>query len=1140
VTYGLELDLFDSRRVGFRLQRLEVYNWGTFDGRVWAVGLDGDSGLLTGDIGSGKSTLVDAVTTLLVAPQRISYNKAAGAELRERTLASYVLGHYKSERSQEGSSAKPVALRSANSYSVLLAVFRNEALGQSVTLAQVFWFRDNGGQPSRMYVVADREASIAADFAGFGADIAALRRRLRESEASLHDSYSKYAADFRRRFGIEHAQALELFHQTVSMKSVGNLTEFVRQHMLEPPQVKDRIDGLINHFEDLTKAHDAVLTAKEQVAALEPLVAGLDQHAAAAQRAEHGRALRDCLHGHIVARRLALLQRRGQRLAAELDGLRSRRDALAHRHAAAQNDEVDLQTALRSQGGDRLAALEADINAAAVDRDKKRRAAEDYQRLCRQVGLDPARDEASFAEQHRRIAALAGQTQARQDELLNQRSELAVTDRELRTRLDEVIAELKGLAERDSNIDQRMVALRAALCTALGLGAEQLPFAGELLRVDDADWEPAAERLLHGFALSLLVPERHYPAVARWVDDTDLRGRLVYYRVRGGSRGRRVTDPRSLVHKLAVKPGSPHTEWLRAEVARRFDLVCARTPAAEHAITRKGQIKSGGQRHEKDDRRRLGDRRDYVLGWDNAAKRRALEEERDGLTRSADASTARLRTLTQESGSLITRTQQLAVLADRRDFADIDWGSQVARIESLTAELESLRAASDTLRELDRRLGEVRAAKAELAQKLTSAEQAIGGVQQRIATDTALAEQLRAEDVPAVPDDLRGELEELEQQHSGAHGLSIEGCEATERRIRDAVQAGIDAQARQMERASERILRDMNSFRTRWPLASQEMDAAVEAGGEYRDALQRLRTDDLPRFEANFKRQLNVNAIREVVGFRTALEAAREDIARRVDTINTSLRDIDYQPHTYIRLESTPTADADVREFRTQLRACTEDTVTGSDDDRYSEAKFLQVKQIVSRFQGRDGRSEQDRRWTAKVTDVRNWFTFAASERLRADDSEHEHYSDSGGKSGGQKEKLAYTILAASLANQFGLVSGETHSRTFRFVVIDEAFGRGSDESARFGLELFKRLQLQLLVVTPLQKIHIIEPYVSHVGYVHNQGGTTSMVRNLTIEAYRDEKAARKHRDQPPTRGPREQGAAQPQHHDPPSARPQR
>ena len=150
--------------------------------------------------------------------------------------------------------------------------------------------------------------------------------------------------------------------------------------------------------------------------------------------------------------------------------------------------------------------------------------------------------------------------------------------------------------------------------------------------------------------------------------------------------------------------------------------------------------------------------------------------------------------------------------------------------------------------------------------------------------------------------------------------------------------------------------------------------------------------------------------------------------------------------------------------------------------------------------------TELDRRWTSKVTDVRNWYSFAASERWREDNKEHEHYADSGGKSGGQKEKLAYTVLAASLAYQFGLDWNATRTRSFRFVVIDEAFGRGSDESARYGLKLFGELHLQLLVVTPLQKIHVIEPFVQSVGFVHNEDGKLSRLRNLTIAEYRDEK----------------------------------
>lgn len=134
----LDLDFATDGLPGFRLDRLEVLGWGTFDRAVWRFDLDGRTALLTGDIGSGKSTLVDALTTLLLPAQRISYNKAAGADTRERSLRSYVLGHYKSERNEVTGTSRPVALRDHRSHSVLLARFRHDQLDQTVTLAQVF------------------------------------------------------------------------------------------------------------------------------------------------------------------------------------------------------------------------------------------------------------------------------------------------------------------------------------------------------------------------------------------------------------------------------------------------------------------------------------------------------------------------------------------------------------------------------------------------------------------------------------------------------------------------------------------------------------------------------------------------------------------------------------------------------------------------------------------------------------------------------------------------------------------------------------------------------------------------------------------------------------------------------------------
>lgn len=1108
-----ELDLFGPQEAGFRLDRFEVYNWGTFDGQVWSLELGGRNGLLTGDIGSGKSTLVDGLTTLLVAPARLSYNKAAGADARERSLTSYVLGHYKTERGESATRGRAVALRGPEHYSTLLAVFTNAALGQTVSLAMFAWHRETASTPERMYVVADRRLAISTDFAGFSGSVPTLRRRLRESGASLHDTYPPYASDFRRRMGIPGAGALDLFHQTVSMKSVGNLTEFVRTHMLDPTDMSGRIGNLIAHVDDLTRAHDAVLAAKAQVGALTPIAADLDAHAEASRAARHARELRDALRGHMDDRRIDLLDARVREQQDALAVEEGRERDLGAELGDARAQEAELRLAIREHGGGRLAQLQHDLELHTRARERKQRDAGQHIDLCRSLDLASPDSAAGLA---RLLASLDDlENRARNDRasIDNDTTESAVQRKELRAREAQLRDELRGLSTRDTNIDGRMIAVREQLCTAVGLAPTDLPFVGELLRVTDAQWEPAAERLLHGFGLSLLVADRHYRAVSEWVDRTNLRGRLVYFRVRGTARTPEPDDERSLVFKLEVKPSHEFSPWLSAEVNRRFDLVCASTSEefreSANSLTIRGQVKSAGQRHEKDDRYPLGDRSRYVLGWDNTAKRAALAKD-------LDAASARITTLEQQldrlrglRDGLDQRLQAIGLLARVTDFADLDWRSEVARVADIQAEIAELHSSSDVLADLHRRLEQRSHQVRDLEGRLARLQQRVGALKERMERDQHDLEDLRGTPRPEIPAGDRALLDERVAAAVDERGLTLATAESVERRIRDELQHEAEKFDKRASAAAERAIRAMAAFRGSWPLLTAEMDASVEAGREYRELLQRLVADDLPRFEADFKEQLNVNAIREVVGFSSALAAAHGEIARRVGHINDSLAEIDYQDGTYIHLEVATTTDADVREFRNDLRACTEGAALGSGDDQYSEAKFLEVKRIVSRLAGRPGRAEEDRRWRERVTDVRTWSTFAASERRREDESVVEHFTDSSGKSGGQKEKLAYTILAASLANQFGLIRGETHTRTYRFVVIDEAFGRGSDESARFALELFARLDLQLLVVTPLQKIHIIEPHVNHVGFVHNEGGHTSKLRNLTIETYRAERAHR-------------------------------
>ncbi|WP_200248756.1 ATP-binding protein [Thiococcus pfennigii] len=1114
---SLALDFVgDDSRVGFRLATLEVLNWGTFDKRVWRLQLDGRNGLLTGDIGSGKSTLVDALTTLLVPAQRVAYNKAAGAEARERSLRSYVLGHYKSERNEVTGSARPVALRDASCYSVILGVFRNEGYDQAVTLAQVFWLKDPQGQPARLFVAAERAMAIAEDFSGFGPDIGALRKRLRASGCDLFDSFPPYGAWFRRRFGIEHEQALELFHQTVSMKSVGNLTDFVRSHMLEPFDVGSRILALIHHFDDLDRAHQAVLKAKRQIELLAPLVADGQRHAALTAEIAAFRDGRDALRpyfarlkGELLERRLALLGQEAERLDAQIERLGAQRDG--ERGAV-----TELERALRDNGGDRLERLADEIRRQEQEQAQRRQRAERYGDLLARIDEAPPGDEAAFIAQRQSIGARAESLRGRIADLTNREREEDFAFRKGREERDALADEIESLRRRRSNIDTAQIRIREALCGALSIAEDELPFAGELIQVreDERDWEGAAERLLRGFGLSLLVPDAHYRAVADWVDREHLRARLVYFQVRPKRRPHGAgLHPQSLVRKLAIKPDSPHYEWLDQELRSRFDVACC--DSAEQfrrearAITRAGQIKDPTGRHEKDDRSRIDDRSRYVLGWSNADKLRALRDRLASLETDLAATGRRMSEIQQARQQLQDRLEALARLEDFTRYAEIDWQSLAREIAALAEERARLEAASDTLQELGRQLQAARERLTELESHLTDAVGRRGGVKTKIETAQEQRGQARAiSDSVPLDEAQTARLEGWRREALGEHQLSVESCDNREQEVRKWLQDRIDAEDHRLKRLNERLIRAMAAFKDEFKAETVEMDVSLAALGEYERLLDGLQQDDLPRFEARFKELLNVNTINEIANFNAQLARERETIKERVERINQSLQAIDYDPGRFIKLVAQPSPDAEIRDFQQDLRACTEGALTGSGDEQYSETKFLQVKAIIDRFRGREGLPDVDKRWTAKVTDVRNWFLFSASERWRADDAEYEHYSDSGGKSGGQKEKLAYTVLAASLAYQFGLEWGAVRSRSFRFVVIDEAFGRGSDESAQYGLRLFQQLNLQLLIVTPLQKIHIIEPFVASVGFVHNEGGQDSRLRCLTIEEYRAQKAA--------------------------------
>ena len=748
---------------------------------------------------------------------------------------------------------------------------------------------------------------------------------------------------------------------------------------------------------------------------------------------------------------------------AELDNLGAERE----RHQARLTDLDATLIGLREQqralevqqaghGGSRLAEIARHIPEAEKTAETRLEKATRWSKLLAQAGLDPVETAEQFAVRRREIGAAA--TAANRDLAAwqNRVTEAAVELQRLTDEANDVNTELVSLRQHKNNIPKRNLDLRQRMCDELGLPADSLPFAGELIAVrdDQRDWEGAAERLLHGFALSILVPDQHYRAVSDWINERHLGARVVYYRVAEPAVRMALPSwgPNALAAKLDIKD-TPFASWLEHELAHRADHECVAAMAEfrrlPKAITKTGQVKEKGGRHEKDDRRRIDDRSTYVLGWSNERKIDALIDHARGINAQLDV--VRGAQTEQKKGQEAAQERKIVLvrLDETREFSELDWQSLVNQIEDLKAERDRLKSASAELAKLTAALESVGQRIDAADQERSAAQTALGGVLTQISDAERVLREVAAvlaEDRCAAARVLFDGIARLLDQSGQPRPATASACDKAENVAAATISELANRRNERMSRLATTIVRAMGEFRRQYPVETNELSDSVESADGYRELHKRLVNDDLPRFTEQFKTYLNQNTIRDIAGFQSSLNKQAELIRMRIDTINKSLYGVDYNDGRYIRLEPLPSPHADIRDFRADLRACTDDAVSGEDSDHYSEQKFLQVSRIIERFRGREGLTEADRRWTRFVTDVRNWYTFAASERYREDDTEYEHYADSGGKSGGQKEKLAYTILAASLAYQFKLEWGAAKSRTFRFAVIDEAFGRGSDE----------------------------------------------------------------------------------------------
>lgn len=1064
----------------YRMRRLQVFNWGTFSG-LHDIPIAEEGFLFVGRSGSGKSTVLDALSALLAPPQWLVFNAAAreGEKGRhDRHWVSYIRGAWADQTDNDSGEIASQYLRTGTTWSALAVEYANLA-GQSVSLVQILWLRGSASRAADVrhhFMVSERPFNIATELKEFDLDLRNLKHKL--SDVRHFETFSAYGEHFRRLLGIESEMALKLLHKTQSAKNLGDLNSFLRDYMLDRPPTFEVAERMVKEFAELDAAHQAVVTARRQVNTLRP---ARDDHRKFLSNSEQLVRLEELRAGVDAYRdrcKVKLLDEEIERLRTQdqgLEGEERRQQEMLDNH---KTQLALLEAEHREQGGARIQELERDKKSAEQQRDDRMAKRRQAETVCKTLGRslpDTPQGFAELAAEARGILEGRREANRRADE---QRDALNVRLREAEKSFSETRREVEAMQRQPSNIPAHMLDLRRQLTTALGLPESDLPFAGELIEVrkEAAEWRGAAERVLRGFALSLLVEERHYAAVSSYVNETRLNQRLVYHRVAADTTTS-TTQPVqswSLVNKLLLKDNA-YRPWLDAELRRRFDYACVDNMRdfrqAERAVTREGQVRHGKSRHEKDDRRPIDDPHGWVLGFDNREKRRLYEE--------------RAQQFAEEIGRLKRELEQLEADREKREerlmacqslanlqWQEIDVASVLDRIHALDKMLAEFRDGNRILKELGERIMQQRT-------KLKEAEDALNATRAERIVVKKQIDQYGHE-----LDELRLQLQsdvltDYQQQGLKARFEAIDKPKNLESQ-RTAVERGIVEEIKTLQAEQgdlkQAIEKCFSRFLGEWREHAGDLDDTLDSAPDFMSLLERLEHDGLPKHEQRFFDMLKEQSTENLAALNTHLAEARKEIRERMDSVNDSLSHAEFGHGTHLEIRVSDRYLPEVRAFREQVKQVLDNAWLT--DVEGAEARFGILRELVNKL----GSAESEpQRWRELVLDVRQHVEFMGREYDMAG-QEVEIYRTGAGKSGGQREKLATTCLAAALRYQLG--GSDSGLPLYAPVVLDEAFGKADNEFTELAMKIFTNFGFQMIVATPLKSVMTLEPFIGGACFV--------------------------------------------------------
>lgn len=1093
------LQLLDGAAEQFRLTRIQTFNWGTFSD-VFDFPIPEEGYLFVGPSGSGKSTVLDAHAALLTPPRWVDFNVAAREAERngkDRSVMTYVRGAWAQQTGESGEYVSQY-LRPDTTWTAIAETY-STATGRTVVLAQVLWVRGKltgTNDVKKLYLVLERPFEIQEldFFPRHDFDTRRFKQDL--PDAYVTPDFRPYQDRFLDRLGIDNERALRLLHKTQSAKNLGDLNIFLREFMLDAPGTFEVAERLVLEFGELNAAHQAVVAARKQIGTLLP---ASDEFAERQRCAMNRNELADITQGiehYRSQRKRELTQERLVEEESNREASRQKQLGMTQISEAEFQKLNELKTRRSQLGGGVLEKLHSDLKTAEDAKPERLRRRKLAEEACKTMGWAMPDDVVWFV--HRSTAAREHVAKAheRSKALKTRQAEVTLKLRDTSKRLEDVVREVRAMERQPSNIPDRLLRVRSDISEATGISEDNLPFVGELLEVrpDSISWQGSIEQVLGGFARNMLVDEQYYNAVSEYLNDTNIRERFFYSRMIPQVAGYRTVGPKSVVRKLNIAKGS-FGEWVLEELKVHHDIECSDTMqefrAASRAVTMSGQIKRDRTRHEKNDSRGARDPGSWVLGFDNAAKRRLFEQTAHEL--GAEVSKLQAEQDQADTEADAERARDLACnTLQNMTWADVDVASLAAQVRDLNERIAAETAARPDLAVLD---GSIKTQE---------------GVH-RSATDATNAEAAKGLAFERTITQLSGKLEELARLYPEVRLTPIQRASLEARvaktgklveletlddvmRLVEKGLAGEDkAQELRMMELKSSIERRFSDFNRDFSVEAAGLDATLASADDYFAKLTRLQSDGLPKHEERFMQLLREQSDQNLTLLASKLDQERGQIRTRMGVVNDSLLTAPFNPGTHLVIETTDRSLEDVRLFRASLKEALSHSFSSVDKEA-AEERFGVLEKIVRRLSSQE---TPDRNWRSIVLDVRQHVDFVAREM---DDLNREVdvYRSGAGKSGGQRQKLAATCLAAALRYQLG---GQDRALpSFSTVVLDEAFDKADAEFTAMAMNIFKTFGFQMVVATPLKSVMTLEPFIGGACFVHIKDRKRSTVLKIDYD----------------------------------------